>query len=98
MSAAHHDPDLVAIEVPAEVAAALAARVDSGEYPSQGAVVMSGLRLLAEEDEVVHDSEVEQWLRTVAIPIARATAADPGRSLPADEVRGRLADRRARRG
>lgn len=95
MSAAPHDDDLVAITVPADVAAAVNARVDSGEYPSQGDVVRNGLRLLTEEDQVLRDPEVEQWLREVVIPIAEATASDPSRSIPADEVRTRLAAKRA---
>ena len=97
MSAAPHDPDLVAITVPAEVAAALDARVASGEYPNQGDVVRNGLRLLAEEDDVVRDPEVEKWLHDVAVPLAEATLADPDRSVPADQVRARFADLRRHR-
>ncbi len=40
---------------------------------------------------------VQQWLREVAVPIAKATFADPSRSIPADEVRARFAARRATR-
>lgn len=97
MSAAEHDDDLVTIAVPSDVAAAVNARVDSGEYASQGDVVRSGLRLLTEEDDVARDPEVERWLREVAVPIAEATLADPSRSIPADEVRQRFAAKRAGR-
>ncbi len=97
MSAAEHEDDLVSLVVPAEVAAAVRARVDSGEYASQGDVVRNGLRLLIEEDDLLSDPDVEQWLREVAVPIAKATFADPSRSIPADEVRARFAARRATR-
>lgn len=97
MSAAEHDDELVTIAVPADVAAAVAARVDSGEYSSQGEVVRDGLRLLTEEDEFLDDPVVEKWLREVAVPIAEATKADPSRSVPADEVRAHFAAKRAGR-
>jgi antitoxin ParD1/3/4 len=97
MSASPHDRDLVSIEVPADVAAAVNARVEAGEYASQGEVVRNGLRLLTEEDAVLNDSEVEQWLRTVAVPIAEAIQADPSRSIPAKHVREHFAAKRARR-
>lgn len=97
MSAAEHEDDLVSLVVPAEVAAAVKARVDSGEYASQGEVVRNGLRLLTEEDDVLNDPEVEQWLSDVAVPIAEATIADPSRSRPAEEVRARFLARRVAR-
>ncbi len=97
MSAEPHDEGLVAISVPADVADAVNARVGSGEYASQGDVVRNGLRLLSEEDEVLHDSEVEHWLRTVVVPIAEATLADSSRSTSADEVRAHFAAKRASR-
>lgn len=97
MSAAQHDHDLTAIEVPADVADAIKARVDSGEYASQGDVVLNGMRLLSEEDNLLHDSEVEQWLRTVVVPIADATLADPARSIEAEQVRAHFAAKRASR-
>ena len=97
MSAAKHAEDLVTIVVPAEVAAAVNARVDSGEYPSQGEVVRHGLRLITEEDSLAHEPDVERWLREVVVPIAEATLADPSRSIPSDEVRAHFAARRAAR-
>lgn len=90
MSAAEHADDLVTIVVPADVAAEVNARVESGEYPSQGDVVRNGLRLLTEEDCLAHDPEVQQWLREAAVPIAEATLADPSRSIPANDVRAHL--------
>lgn len=98
MSAAPNEQDLVALVVPADIAAAVKARVDSGEFADQAEVVRNGLRLLTEEDAALHDPEVEQWLRELAAPIAEATLAEPDRSIPADEVRARFAAKRARRG
>lgn len=97
MHAAEHADGMVTLVVPADVAATINARVDSGEYPSQGEVVRNGLRLLIEEDHLAHDPEVERWLREVAVPIAEGTLADPSRSVPADEVRAHFAARRAAR-
>lgn len=97
VTAASND-DQVTIVVPSEVAEALNARVDSGEYASQGDVVRNGLRLLTEEDEVLHSPEVERWLREVAVPIAEATSADPSRSIPAHEVRAHFAAKHDKRG
>lgn len=95
--AAEHEDDLVTLAVPSEVAAAVNRPVDSGEYASQGDVVRNGLRLLTEEEAVLNDPEVEQWLREVAVPIAEATLADPSRSIPADEVRAHFTARSAAR-
>lgn len=97
MTAAPRDQGLVALEVPADVADAVNARIDSGEYASQGDVVRNGLRLLSEEADVLRDPEVEHLLRTVVVPIAEATLADPSRSIPAREVRAHFAARRAGR-
>lgn len=97
MDAAPRDQGLVAIEVPTDVADAVNARIDSGEYASQGDVVRDGLRLLSEEDDVLRDPAVEHWLRTVVVPIGEATLADPSRSVPAGEVRAHFAAKRARR-
>lgn len=97
MSGAEPAADMVTLVVPADVAAAVNARVESGEYASQGEVVRKGLRLLTEEDHPARDPVVERWLREVAGPIARATLADPARSIPADEVRAHFAARRTAR-
>lgn len=86
---------MVTLVVPADVVAAVDARVRSGGYPSQGEVVRSGLRLLTEEDYVLSSPEFERWLRDVVVPIAQATSADPSRSIPADQVRADFEAKRA---
>lgn len=97
MTAASSDQELVTIDVPADVAAAVNARIRSGEYGTQGDVVRDGLRSLNEEDSVQHDPEVERWLRTTVVPIAEATIADPARSIGADEVRSHFVSKRTNR-
>jgi len=98
MSAAPDGDDLVTLAVPADVAAAVKARVETGEYADPGEVLRNGLRLLSEEDDALGDPEVEKWLRAVVAPIAEATLADPSRSVPADQVRAHLAAKRSGRG
>lgn len=97
MTAAEQHEPMVTLVVPVDVAAAVNERVHSGEYSSQGNVVRNGLRLLTEEDYMLSDPEVERWLREVVVPIAHLTAANPTRSIPADDVRAHLAARRASR-
>lgn len=91
MNGVTHDQGLVAIEVPADVAEAVNARINSGEYANQGDVARNGLRLLSEEDETLRNPEVEQWLRTIVVPVGEATLTDPSRSKSADEVRAHFA-------
>lgn len=98
MTAAPHDDDQVTIVVPADVAAAVNARVDSGEYTSPGDVVRNGMRLLTEQDQMLRGPEIERWLREVAVPIAEATLADPSRSVPAEDIRTHFATKRAKHG
>lgn len=97
MSTAEQSDAQVTLVVPPEVAAAVNARVESGEYANQGEVVRNGLRLLTEEDYLLSDPAAERWLREVVVPVAEATRADPSRSIPADEVRAHFAARRAAR-
>lgn len=83
VSTAEQSDAQVTLVVPPEVAAAVNARVESGEYANQGEVVRNGLRLLTEEDYLLSDPAVERWLREVVVPVAEATRADPpARSQP----------------
>lgn len=86
---------MVTLDVPADVAAAVRALVDAGHYGSPGDVVRDGLSLLAEEDRLLNDAGVEDWLRGVGLPIAEATLDDPSRSLTAEDVHARFAGRRS---
>ncbi len=97
MSAPSSDQRFVALDVPADVAAEVDARIRSGQYSNQGDVVRDGLRSLGEEDNLLHDPEVERWLRTTVVPIAEATVAEPSRSITTEEVRARFAASRAGR-
>jgi antitoxin ParD1/3/4 len=80
------------IELPEEVAAAVQARVESGEFASESEVVIAGLERLAERERAE-----EAWLRTTIT--ARAEALNEGlvKTKTADEVRASLGSRRDRR-
>jgi putative addiction module CopG family antidote len=78
------------LDLPEDVAADIEARVASGEYESESAVVRAALEKLIEREEAE-----EAWLRTTVA--ARIEALDKGdvRTKTADEVRASLAARRA---
>ena len=59
--------------------------VETGTYASASEVVRAGLRALQERDAVV-----ERWLRDEVIPVHDAMQADPGRGIPADQVKAAL--------
>src|SRR3954466_10561990 len=78
----------LSIELPEELADAVRARVESGEYEDVSAVVCEAMRRLVERDKGEED-----WLRTTIA--ARAEALEEGRlsAKSPDEVRSSLAAR-----
>ena len=80
------------VSLPEEQSAFIDAKVATGDYASASEVVRAGLRALKERDEAV-----ERWLREEVAPTVDAMATDPGRAVPADEVRRALAARHAAR-
>ena len=80
------------VSLPEEQSAFIDAKVATGDYASASEVVRAGLRALKERDEAV-----ERWLREEVAPTVDAMAADPGRAVPANEVRRALAARHATR-
>ena len=80
------------VSLPEEQSAFIDAKVAAGDYASASEVVRAGLRALRERDEAV-----ERWLREEVAPTFDAMAADPGRAIPASEVRRALAARHAAR-
>lgn len=69
------------ISLPAEHAAYIDAKVDSGAYASSSEVIRAGLRALQERD-----AAVERWLRNDVAPVYDATKAKPDRALSAKAV------------
>ena len=60
MSAASNEQDLVSITVPANAAAAVDAKVSSGEAANQGEVARDALRLRNGENAALQEPEIEQ--------------------------------------
>ncbi|TAM06572.1 MAG: ribbon-helix-helix protein, CopG family [Paraburkholderia sp.] len=80
------------ITLPAELAALVRAKVESGEYASDSEVIRDGLRTLAARDRAV-----ESWLLSTVAPAYEALKADPSRALTTGQVRERLAAKRQTR-
>jgi antitoxin ParD1/3/4 len=71
--------------LPAEQAAFIGAKVNSGAYASGSELVRAGLRALQERDAVF-----ERWLRDEIVPTYEATKVDPSTCIPAKAVFTRL--------
>jgi antitoxin ParD1/3/4 len=78
--------------LPAEHAAFIDRKVESGAYASGSEVVRAGLRALQERD-----AAVERWLRDEVAPTSDAMTSDPSLAVAADEVFGTLRTRYRRR-
>ncbi|NNA16262.1 type II toxin-antitoxin system ParD family antitoxin [Pseudomonas lundensis] len=82
------------------MAAAVKAKVSTGEYATECEVIRGGLRAL-----LARDRAMEDWLRNAVIPAAaalkaapvRALSGDPVRALSGDPVRAHLAAKRQRK-
>ena len=75
----------MSITLPTELAAAVKAKVASGEYASESEVIRDGLRVL-----MARDRAVERWLQDQVAPAYDALKADPSRGVTAAQVRARL--------
>lgn len=67
--------------LPAEQAAYIDAKVESGAYASSSEVIRAGLRALQERD-----AAVERWLRDEVVPVYDAMEAHPERKISAKSV------------
>lgn len=76
----------MSITLPNELAEAVKAKVDSGEYATESEVIRDGLRTL-----MARDRAVEHWLREQVGPAYDALKADPSRAVTAKQIRSRLA-------
>jgi antitoxin ParD1/3/4 len=83
----------MSITLPNELAAAVRAKVASGEYASESEVIRDGLRTL-----MARDRAVEHWIREQVGPAYDALKADPSRAVTAAQVRARLAAEHKRGG
>lgn len=75
----------LSITLPFEMAKAVKAKVQSGEYASDSEVIREGLRALMDRDRAV-----EAWLCKAIGPAYDAMKADPDRGISSDRVRQRL--------
>lgn len=76
----------MSITLPNELAEAVKAKVDSGEYATESEVIRDGLRTL-----MARDRAVEHWLREQVGPAYDALKADPSRAVTVKQIRARLA-------
>jgi len=74
------------ITLPTEMAAVVKTKVAAGEYATESEVIRDGLRAL-----MARDRAVQNWLLQEVGPAYDALKADPGRAVPIDQVRERLA-------
>ncbi len=81
----------LSITLPIEMADAVKAKVQAGEYASESEVIRDGLRAL-----LARDRAVESWLHQQVGPAYDALRADPSRALSAEHVRARLAAEHAK--
>jgi len=80
----------LSITLPNEMANAVKAKVQAGEYATESEVIRDGLRAL-----MARDRAVESWLHHQVGPAYDALKADPSRAVTVDQVRARLASAHA---
>ncbi len=83
----------LSITLPNDMADAVKAKVQTGEYATESEVIRDGLRAL-----LARDRAVESWLQNQVGPAFDALKADPSRAVTADQVRARLAAEHAKAG
>lgn len=81
----------ISITLPAEMAAAVRAKVASGEYADESEVIRVSL-----DDMLTRDQALEHWLIEEVVPASKALEADPSRGLTVEQVWANLAARRNR--
>lgn len=73
------------ITLPEEIAEMVRFKVESGEFPSENAVVLEGLRTMS-----LRDNALELWLKDEVLPAHDAIKAEPSRAVPIEKVRASL--------
>lgn len=82
----------LSITLPLEMANAVKAKVQAGEYASESEVIRDGLRAL-----MARDRAVENWLQQEVLPAYDALKADPSSGVSPEQVRAHLAARHAKK-
>ena len=82
----------LSITLPNEMANAVKAKVQTGEYATESEVIRDGLRAL-----MARDRAVEMWLHHQVGPAYDALKADQTRAVSTAQVRARLAAEHAKR-
>ena len=82
----------LSITLPNEMASAVKAKVQSGEYATESEVIRDGLRVL-----LARDRAVESLLHRQVGPAYDALKADPSRVVTTEHVRARLAAEHSKR-
>ena len=82
----------LSITLPNEMADAVKAKVQTGEYATESEVIRDGLRAL-----IARDRAVENWLHNYVGPACDALNASPDRAVTPDRIRARLAAEHAKR-
>lgn len=77
----------LSITLPNEMANAVRAKVQTGEYASESEVIRDGLRAL-----LARDRAVEGWLHDQVGPAYDALKAEPSRAVTAEQLRARIAE------
>lgn len=81
----------LSITLPNDMAAAVKAKVQTGEYATESEVIRDGLRAL-----LARDRAIESWLQHQVGPAYDALKAEPSRAVTIDQVRARLAAEHAK--
>lgn len=81
----------LSITLPNEMADAVKAKVQAGEYATESEVIRDGLRAL-----MARDRAVDSWLHQQVGLAYDALRADPSRAVSAEHVRARLAAEHAK--
>lgn len=79
----------LSVEVPADIAEAMRARVRSGRYASESEAVAAALAAFDDEDD-----DLDAWLRSEVVPAVDEIRSGTATLLTSDEVRDRLGIRR----